>query len=878
MAWIKIRKFVRFYLLAFLSALFLLILTIVTFWEIQKRVAERNKNLFHLRTEAATTAIKKRMQDYIQILKGGQGLFEVSDSVTREEWKGYVQTIHVDEHYPGIQGIGYTLLVSPQHLASFEERIQNNGFPQFKVWPEQERSLYTSILYLEPFDARNQRAFGYDMFTDSTRREAMERARDTGEPALSAMVTLVQETEVGVQKGFLLYLPLYKKGTAPATAQDRRKLITGYVYSPFRVNDLMNGILGNRYPELNLEIYDGSLIAPHTLLYIKDSAGVDSKASEPNLQRTSSIQIGGHAWKLHFTPLSDFGYDTVFPYFVLGGGLLISALIFIIMFSLSNIEKSDYLKQVITDNASAALFIVDTKGYCTFMNPAAEVLTGYSFQEAHDHTLHALLHHSYPDGSPYPAQHCPITQVLSAQGAIDRHEDVFIHKNGTRFYANVNAQPIYENKRIVAYLIEVRDISQEKKAEIALKEKNRNLQTLNNIGINLSAELDLKKLLQVITDSCTELTGAEFGAFFYQQINEKGESYMLYTLSGVDPEAFAHFPMPRKTKIFAPTFHGEGIIRSDDITLDERYGQNPPYHGMPEGHLPVKSYLSVPVISRNGTVLGSLFFGHHKPAVFTKGTEEIVKGIAAQAAIAIDNSQLFETIRTKNDELVRINNDLDNFVYTASHDLKAPVLNIEGLVHTLKSALKEKNTEKVQLVIKMMKISVLKFKETIQALTEVSKAKSDLDDEKQWVRLPELLHDIELSIQDVIQESDASIRATFECPAVRFSQANLRSVLLNLITNAIKYRSPLRKPVIDISCKRENEKILLKVSDNGLGIPEHYLSKVFMMFKRYHSHVEGTGIGLYLVKRIVENHGGSVEVKSQVDQGTVFTIILPDQS
>src|SRR6202012_2529093 len=132
--------------------------------------------------------------------------------------------------------------------------------------------------------------------------------------------------------------------------------------------------------------------------------------------------------------------------------------------------------------------------------------------------------------------------------------------------------------------------------------------------------------------------GAEFGAFFYNVINPSGESYMLYTLSGAPIEAFSKFPMPRNTEVFAPTFSGASIVRSDDITKDPRYGKNEPRRGMPEGHLPVRSYLAVPVVSRTGEVLGGLFFGHAEVGRFTEDAEELVRGVAGQAAVAIDNA------------------------------------------------------------------------------------------------------------------------------------------------------------------------------------------------------------------------------------------------
>jgi PAS domain S-box-containing protein len=185
----------------------------------------------------------------------------------------------------------------------------------------------------------------------------------------------------------------------------------------------------------------------------------------------------------------------------------------------------------------------------------------------------------------------------------------------------------------------------------ALERQNFMLRTLLDVSDILSAELDTGKLLQYITDAATMLAGAEFGAYFTNEINERGESYMLWTISGVAREVFDGFPMPRNTAVFGPTFSGSGVVRSDDIRKDPRYGHNTPYHGLPEGHLPVVSYLAVPVISRSGEVLGGLFFGHSQPGKFPEEAERLVTGVAAQAAIAIDNARLLENARAAAEKL-----------------------------------------------------------------------------------------------------------------------------------------------------------------------------------------------------------------------------------
>ena len=254
----------------------------------------------------------------------------------------------------------------------------------------------------------------------------------------------------------------------------------------------------------------------------------------------------------------------------------------------------------------------------TYMNAAAERLLNRRRDDVLGKTWHEAFPHAV--GNPVDAMYQRVMRTRQPE----RMEYLYPHYGRG---LEISASPVRSGGVAVYF----RDTSDR--------------ETLNRIGRTLASELDLERLLQAVTDAATEVSGAQFGAFFYNRTNEAGESYMLYTLSGVPRDAFAKFPMPRNTAVFAPTFSGEEIVRSADITRDPRYGRNAPWRGMPEGHLPVKSYLAVPVVARAGEVHGGLFFGHAEPGMFTERAERLVAGIASQAAIAIDNARLYRSLQ-----------------------------------------------------------------------------------------------------------------------------------------------------------------------------------------------------------------------------------------
>jgi PAS domain S-box-containing protein len=241
-----------------------------------------------------------------------------------------------------------------------------------------------------------------------------------------------------------------------------------------------------------------------------------------------------------------------------------------------------------------------------------------------------------------------------------------------------------------------------------------------------------------------------------------------------------------------------------------------------------------------------------------------------EAVARLEASQ--QELSLKNKELNRINNDLDNFIYTASHDLKAPISNLEGLISMLETKIADKIQPPEKRIIDLIEVSVSKLKRTIVDLTEITKVQKELHAEAEPVSLEEALQDVKTDISQLIAEAEASIHTDFEVATIRFARKNIRSILYNLLTNAIKYRSPDRKAEINIRTMLQDAYIVLSFADNGLGIQADQIEKIFLMFKRVHTHVEGSGIGLYIVKRIIENNGGKIEVESEPGKGTTFNL------
>lgn len=398
------------------------------------------------------------------------------------------------------------------------------------------------------------------------------------------------------------------------------------------------------------------------------------------------------------------------------------------------------------------------------------------------------------------------------------------------------------------------------------------LEVVNEVGRALAAELDQNRLVQAVTDYSTRLAGAAYGAFFYHVQGPNGESYLLHATSGVPSEMIAGLEMLRNTQVFAATFLEHSTVRVADIRKDPRYGYSPPHYGMPDGQIPVASYLAVPVVSRSGAVIGGLFFGHPQPGVFTDRHEELVQGVAAQAAIAMDNARLFAEAQRLIAELDESNKDLDQFAYIASHDLKAPLRGISNLSQWLEEDLADALTPSARQHLGLLRNRVERMEGLINGILDYSRA-GRLRTKSELVDVGKLLQE---SIEMLSVPAGARIEVAPDMPQLTTERVPLQQVFMNLLSNALKH-SKRTDPRVTVTARDHGDFIEFSVTDNGPGIAPEFHERVWGIFQTLEPRdvVEGTGIGLSVVKKIVGHKGGHVDIHSQEGAGATFLFTWP---
>ena len=522
----------------------------------------------------------------------------------------------------------------------------------------------------------------------------------------------------------------------------------------------------------------------------------------------------------------------------------------------------------VVESSDDAIVSKDLDGIVMSWNRAAERMFGYSSEEMVGRSIRTII----PDDR--QSEEDVVLSRIRAGESVTHYETIRRRKDGSPIPISLTVSPIRDdNGRVIGASKIARDVSEQARLLAIAREHAANTERLGTVGAAVASTLDRDVVVQKVTDAATEMTHAEFGAFFYNVRDSKsGDAYMLYTLSGAPKEAFASFPHPRATAVFAPTFRGERTVRLDDVTSDPAYGKNPPFNGMPPGHLPVRSYLAVPVRSAGGEVLGGLFFGHSQPGMFTELHQRLAEGIAGWASVALENSRLFV-------EAQEANRIKDEFLAVLSHELRTPLNAIVGYSRLLRGHLL--SDEEAERGLEALERNARSLTQIVDDVLDVSRIVSG--------RLRLNVQPVELAI--IVDNAVATVRPAADAKGVRLATIvdprvgpvsgdpdRLQQVLWNLLSNAVKFTP--KQGRVQVRLERVNSHIELTVADTGAGIRPDFLPYVFERFRQADAGTTrktgGLGLGLAIVRHLVEMHGGTVDAASEGEgKGATFRVSLP---
>ncbi len=775
-------------------------------WSSERRNAELEAQsiLLDLANDIAAE-VTHRLVAYELALRGAASLFAAVDSPSREQWRTYVEALDLGRSYTSPQGLGYSAWIAPGTVRAVELSMRANGFPDFRVWPSGPRSEVSAVLYVEPLDAGNARALGYDMLSDPVARQAMLSARDTGSPALSGPVTLVQDA--GRQTGppaVLMFMPVYrsKPGVKPADAgPSAQRELLGWVYAPFRPADVVSDV--GRGELLAIRMYDDASAGERTLLYA-DAAARFPAETRMRAPTTQTLSFAGRNWVLEVQPTSagmDL-FDTGRPWEYLAGGIVVSLLLFGIMWSMATTRaRANTLALSMTDALWRANQTLDRR-----VNERTEELT----------------------------------------------------RMNAKLRAEVDEREQAERARGIALEQEARRSAQ--------------LRALADAGLGLGLLPDNSLRLEYLADRVCRIVGcahaiialatqtsAEPPVMASQQPLAAGERRRIL-------ETVRHWPRsPEAVVLENPWQVGGAGTGADGAAVDEG----------PE-------VLAVPIGIAQGGEIGMLYLVHVADGRYSEEDRALVRQLTLLAAAAIRNAQLAEEERRARLQAEAASVTKDEFLAIVSHELRTPlhaILGWLGVIERRRGDVGEGGDKLAQAlaVIRRNAEAQSMLIDDLLDLARIEQGKLQFDREP--VELAQVVAAAVESHRLLALERGVDLQSSLEASGlVLGDNLRLQQATSNLLGNALKFTPAGGR--VSVRLRRERGEFVLEVSDTGQGIAQEMLEHIFDRFRQADTSSKrrqgGLGLGLALVRHIVEMHGGSVRAFSEGEgRGSTFVATLP---
>ena len=804
----------------------------------------RDRLRFESAVQRTQDDIERRLDAHVALLRAGAGLFAADGEVTREQFRAFVARLELQQHYPGAQGVGFSARLAPGGMDALVAEMRRQGFADFNPRPAGEREEYHSIIYIEPLDARNRAALGFDMFSESTRRAAMERARDTASPAASGRVTLVQETELPKQAGFLIYVPVYRGGATPATVEERRAALKGFVYSPFRTDDLLRGIFGNESnPLVDFHVYDGPVEDAAGLLHSSLAPGADDApgASRARFAATRIIEVAGRRWSLAFVPHlgSEIAHVPQGGLLILLVGLTLSAVLFAVTRAQAGARRaaeqtaaelrvSEARFRTLVEQSPMSTQIFSPEGLTLRVNRAWEELFGVRLEQLagcnilEDQQLEEKgIIEQIRRG--FAGESVAVPAIL-----YDPEETVpglSRHKDPRRWLRSVIYPVRDEEGRVREIVLMHEDITERKRSEEAIRFQAHLLDTVEQAVIATDLEGKITYWNQY--------AGTLYG---WPAAEAVGRNIMEVTPAETTYEQAAEIMAQLRA---GRAWSGEFVVRRRDGTTFPALVTDTPIH------------------DERGAFIGMV-------------------GVSIDIT---DRQKLEAQLRARAEELWEANRLKDEFLATLSHELRTPLTSVLGWAKLLRTE---------QLDAKVSARALESIERNAEAQSQLI---NDLLDVSRIVTGKLRLTVKPLTLAPVIETTVEGVRPAAEARGVRLSvrldastghvsgdSDRLQQVFWNLLSNAIKFTP--REGSVEVRLARSGEHAEITFKDTGAGINPEFLPHIFERFRQADGAITrehgGLGLGLAIARHLVELHGGTIRAASEGEgRGTTFAVRLP---
>ncbi|HAF21770.1 MAG TPA: hypothetical protein DCK93_02475 [Blastocatellia bacterium] len=874
----------------------------------------RDRARFSTSTQELTTYVRGRPRFYIELLRAGTGLFGVAQSITPSQFHNFVERLELDQ-YPAAQGIGYLARVKRDHQDSFTASMQRQGLKDFRIWPKQNQDEYNPVIYFEPLDRRDQAVIGYDMHADPARRAAIEKARDTGLPAVTGPVSLTGENDGNKQIGFFIYAPVYENDRTPTSTSERREALSGFVYSQFRAADFIKTVMAIRSTSgIDLRLYDGPEASAANLLY--DTAAIAGSASRsstsPRLATATTVDVADRVWTLTFASRPEFfsAANKASVYYTALGGLLMSLVFFGLTHSqvaarkaaegsASELRASERkVRKTLTDheraeealreseeryrqlveNANDIVFTLDLEGNVTSVNKAVESLTGYSQTELLGMNMSDFLTPRSTDSARRMTE-----RKLAGEERTNYEVDVRA-KDGRLLTLEISSRLAMNQGKPVGIQGVARDISTRRQAEEALRqadqkalsEYERLLEKVAGLAQTLGTARDLLAIFRGLKEF-TLLSVPCDGLFvsLYDPLRDVRTACYGWG-DGEEIDTSELPPMPvNSTGPNSRTIRTKQVIITNDYMTSTR--GHPAVLIGPDNGLRPQSSLSAPM-SVMRRIIGTIEVQSYEPAAYHHEHATAMRMAANLTAVAIENFGLLERESTARATAEESNRLKDEFLATVSHELRTPLTAILGWSRMLEGD--SLDSEMATRAIETINRNARAQAQIIDDILDVSRIiTGNLYLELQPIELAPVLESAINVVRPTAEAKGIQIEINFEQePAAVSGDANrLQQVFWNLLSNAVKFTPAGGKVSVQL---RHDTEVEISVVDTGQGITKEFLPFVFDRFRQADSTSTrqhgGLGLGLAIARHLIEIHGGMIEAMSAGEgQGATFTVRLP---